>query len=162
MKQMIERRSTHAWPWVLAFVIGAAAGGGAYVMLHGEYAAPTLEQRVAAQHAATEAIERSSEWPATPEALIRAFWEAAAKGDYAACAKLSPGAVENDFRFYKQWPPSPAKVIRAAEKHPKAPRVMVYPVTVDFPGFQDKTVKMAVVQGPGGRWVVDGQHTIWW
>lgn len=102
-------------------------------------------------------------WPGSPEEVIREFWEAASRKDYARLKVLSPGSVESDFRtYYDRWTPSPAKSVGKPELHPQNAKITLYPTVVSFPGFSNKTVKMAVERAEDGRYIIDGRNTIWW
>lgn len=118
----------------------------------------------ATRAARAEAARLGADYPDTPESLIRAFWKAASRKDYARMQVLSPGSLAEDFKsYYDQWTPSPALAVAPAERHPTAPGVTVYPTQVPFPGFPNKTLKMAVRQDPATKlWVIDAQNTIWW
>jgi len=122
------------------------------------------EERIALyQEALQSGSAQAESWPDTPQALIEDFWAAASQRDYQRLVVLCPGARVEDFKpHYDKWAPNPAKAIGQPEPHPQADGVSLYPVKVPFPGYPNKTVKMAVNQLPDGRLVIDGQHTIWW
>lgn len=121
------------------------------------------ERTEAYRHAIAKGAAESTAWPATPEALIRDFWNAAARKDYDRMVLLCPGSVKSDFKtYYDQWTPSAATAIGAPQTHSADVAVHVYPVTVPFPGFPKKTIKMAVRRAGDGRLVIDGRYTIWW
>lgn len=114
-----------------------------------------------------EALERGAReikpWPATPEALIQAFWEAAHKHDYQRLILFCPGAEVSDFKFYyDHWTPSDKISIGQPSPHPKQKEVMVYPVTVPFPWFPHKIIKMGLTKAPDGRPIIAGRQTKWW
>lgn len=114
-----------------------------------------------------QAVERRAQkaatWPKTESELLTGFWQAASRKDFAQLILYCPGAVEKDFRQHmEKWIPSEAKHIGPPEPHPRDPKVTLYPVTVDFPGYPNKTVKMAVTRMSDGLLGIDGQHTIWW
>jgi hypothetical protein len=78
-------------------------------------------------------------------------------------ALLSPGSVPADFKtYYDKFTPSPPGSVGSPEPHPKVSGVTVYPVTVPFPWFPNKTLKMALSRTPDGRLVIDGRNSIWW
>lgn len=126
--------------------------------------AETMKQREEAHKKALEAgAKEIATWPKTPEALLRDFWNAASKKDYDRMQVLCPGSLKKDFAtHYDRFTPSPAKSVGDAQPHPLNASIKLYPVTVSFPGFPEKTIKMAVDTLPDGRLVVDGQNTIWW
>jgi hypothetical protein len=152
--------SRHRGRWYAVGCFIVLAAGGFYTFA-GD-ARPTEQDRMAAVRAATEAAAKAPDWPETPEELIRQFWDAAAKKDFAKCTTFCPGSVASDFLYYENFPPSPAKAIGKPQPHPKMTGVALYPVQVAFPGFPNKTVKVAIIQSPEGRWVIDGQRTLWW
>ncbi len=103
------------------------------------------------------------DWPATPQGVIEDFWSAASRKDYARMALLCPGSTQDDFRrYYEHWTPSPAKAVGRGAPHRSRPGVIVYPARLDFPFFANKTILMAVRRLEDERWIIDGQHTIWW
>lgn len=124
----------------------------------------SYEERVAAYvEAEAKGAALADQWPGTPEELIYDFWEAASRKDYERLVLLCPGAQEKDFKnHYETWTPSPATAIGTPEPHPAVQGVQVYPVRVPFPGFPNKTIKMALLQMEDGRLGINGQHTIWW
>lgn len=126
--------------------------------------AETMKQRGEAHKKALDVgAKESATWPKTPEALLREFWKAASKKDYDRMQVLCPGSLKKDFAtHYDRFTPGPAKKIGEAQPHPLNASIKLYPVTVSFPGFPEKTIKMAVDKLPDGRLVVDGQNTIWW
>jgi len=130
---------------------------------HGAVSAGNEERNNAYREAMREGAEESATWPTTPESLSRDFWNAAHRKDYDRMALLCPGSVKSDFKtHYDQWTPSPAAAVGAPETHPTDAAVSLYPVAVSFPGFPNKTVKMAVRRAEDGRLVIDGRRTIWW
>ncbi len=122
-----------------------------------------FEDRKKAYMEAEEKIAAMKEtWPQTEEALIRAFWDAASRKDFDTCLLYCPGAVKSDFSMFDQFTPSPAKSVGAPEPHPTEPNQMLIPVNVPFPGFPNKTIKMATMRMNDGRLAINGQYTIWW
>lgn len=149
--------------WLLLVTIAAATAAMlAYRSAQSPGSAATQQSRSDVYRNAVKTAAAAKAWPDTPEQVIREFFDAASRKDFQKLTVLCPGSVASDYALYNKWTPSPAKAIGAPEQHPKAPGIAVYPTTVPFPGFPEKTVKMAVVRAPGGRWVIDGQHTIWW
>lgn len=121
------------------------------------------ERQVAFEQAMAGGSKLNQSWPATPQALVTDFWQAAHEKNYDRMVLLCPGSVRQEYEgYYGNFTPSPAKAVGAPGPHPLNPDIQLYPVTVSFPGFPEKTIKMAVVQAGDGRWVIDGQHTIWW
>ncbi len=139
----------------------AARSAGAVSTPHAQV---SESERTEAFHKAIDSGRTdSADWPATPEALIREFWSAASRRNYHRLLALCPGSTVEDFKsYYDQWVPSPARAIGRPERYPRNPSVVLYPVTVDFPGFPSKTVKMALRKLDDGRLVIDGGATIWW
>ncbi len=125
-------------------------------------AAPTDERERAWQDAIAKGAVQKDAWPRTPEALIREFWQSAARKDTDRLLVLCPGSIADDFKLMERWTPSPATAIGAAARDPQNPSVVLYPVTVPFPNFPNKTIKMAIGRLRDGRLIVDGQKTIWW
>ncbi len=54
------------------------------------------------------------------------------------------------------------KAIGTPYKHEKDANVFIYPVTVPFPHFPNKTIKMAIRKSESGKLIIDGALTIWW
>lgn len=149
----------HRGRWV-ALIAGTTLLGAA--VLCANHVRQSTADRAGAYTAAVERIAAKKDWPQTPEALIRQFWDAVAKKDIDAACTFCPGSLRSDFAMYEKWTPQPAKAIGAPEAHPQKPGLTLYPVTVSFPHHPKKTVKMAVVKAADGRLVIDGQNTIWW
>lgn len=125
--------------------------------------APTAETRQAAFESATTAGAALGDYPATPQALLADFWNAANRKDYARLVLLCPGSQVADFkRHYDKWTPSPMVSASEGKPHATIPGVTMYDVKVNFPGFPNKTIRMAVIGLPDGRPAVDGKNTIWW
>ncbi len=156
------RRGSTAMKLTIAVAVGLLLGWAGF-----RFFSPrpvSREDRMEAYRVAIEAgqAERGT-WPGSPEGVIREFWEAASRKDYARLKVLSPGSVESDFRtYYDRWTPSPAKSVGKPEPHPRNGKIALYPTVVSFPGFPNKTVKMAVKRAEDGRYIIDGRNTIWW
>ncbi len=103
-----------------------------------------------------------ADWPATEQQLIHEFWKAVSEKNWDRVVALCPGGSKEDFIMYDKWTPKPAKAIGPPQPHPVEPGVEVWPVKVPFPGFPNKTIKMAVLEMDNGRLGIDGSHTIWW
>jgi hypothetical protein len=101
-------------------------------------------------------------WPGTEQQLIMQFWTALANKDIERACVLCPGSKPDDFAMFQKFTPQPATAIGHPEPHPQHPEVQLWPVTVPFPGFPKKTVKMAILRMDDGRLGINGQHTIWW
>lgn len=115
----------------------------------------------------SESVEKGkseiANWPETPQAVMKSFWDAAGRKDYKTLTLLCPGSKESDFKpYYDKWTPKGVQGFGQPEPHPLKSEITLYPVKVNFPNFPNKTVKMAVVQLEDGRWIIDGQNTIWW
>ena len=124
----------------------------------------TVEERHELGGSALEQIKAEGDaWPGTPEAVIAEFWESASQKDYERLTLLCPGTTAAEFKkYYDQYPPSSASAIGKPEPHPSIPEVKFYRTKVPFPGFPNKTLKMAVRQYDGQHWVIDGENTVWW
>lgn len=121
------------------------------------------EQRVKLYHAALErAGGMGSAWPATEQELIHAFWEAVSQKDFDRVLLYAPGSTRDDFKPLETFTPRPARAIGRPEPHPRHPDVTLWPTTVPFPMFPNKTVKMAIRTLDDGRLIIDGGNTIWW
>ena len=144
-------------------VIGMIILGGVIFFGTSKQEANQLEER---EKAYVEAVEVGTAdkdtWPETPRELIVEFWEAASRKDFERLAILCPGSIEDDYKMYEQWTPSPVQSIGKPESHPMKPNVTLYPVKVSFPEYPNKTIKMALTKLDDGRFVIDGQNTIWW
>ncbi|MBX3728679.1 MAG: hypothetical protein KF858_05805 [Candidatus Sumerlaeia bacterium] len=167
--------STITHPWrnaILAVGVLAAAG---YSTFHFTRPAPTrsatyeqmsqaeIEERTAAYKlAVAKADELVPNWPANEQVLIVEFWRAVAAKDFDKACVLCPGSKPDDFAMFAKWTPEAPKAIGRPGPHPTKPEVLLWPVTVPFPGFPNKTIKMAVRTMEDGRLAIDGQHTIWW
>lgn len=129
-----------------------------------------LKSRAVVYRQAIRQGREITDWPTTPEALVRAFWDAASKKQYERMALYCPGSLASDYKkYFDQWTPSPVKEFGAAP-HPgpqlrRAPDegVRFYYARVAFPFFPNKTVKMAVPPPlEGSQLSIDGQKTVWW
>ncbi|MDX2177173.1 MAG: hypothetical protein SF028_11970 [Candidatus Sumerlaeia bacterium] len=122
------------------------------------------DARVEAAKAARKAADSLGEaYPKSAEGVIRAFWRAASEKDYDTMAIFAPGSLRDDFaKWYDTFTPRPAEKVGSPQPHPTAPGVELYPVRVPFPGFPEKTIKMAVSKDEAGRFVIDGANSIWW
>ena len=166
-----ERKSLGKTLGILAVVIGLGAG---WAMLNKKdpppltssylaVATPNEQERKRAVDKALEAMASETDWPQSPAELIREFWKAASRKDWARMALLCPGATAEEFKgYYDQWTPSPAKGVGAPQPHPDFPDTKLYPARVPFPRYPNKTIKMAVIESPAGRCVIHGGRTIWW
>jgi len=150
--------------WTIRIGIVAVIGLGITAFFLYRSDGSQAANRSEAYQAAVQAgIQAKDAWPETPEALIREYWQAAGRKDYDRLLVLCPGSLVNDFKkYYDFWTPSPAQSVGAPEPHPQDPKATLYPVKVPFPGFPNKTVKMAVRKTADGRYVIDGRNTIWW
>ena len=124
----------------------------------------SAERRAEAfQEAMKAGAALKSTWPATPQAVVADFWSAAARKDWARILLLCPGTLESDFKpHFDKWTPEPPSSVGAAERHPIHKDVALYPVKINFPGYPNKTIKMAVRSAPDGRLIIDGENSIWW
>jgi hypothetical protein len=102
------------------------------------------------------------DWPKTEQDLITRFWQEASRGNIDGAIVYTPGGKKSDFAIFEKFRPQPAKAIGKPEPHPEAKHVTMWPVTVPFPGFPEKTVKMAIFRLEDGRLAIDGRYTIWW
>jgi hypothetical protein len=122
-----------------------------------------LEQRKSAYEEAVAAgAAQAATWPKDEQQMAIRFWQDAAAKNWDQLLLYSPGATKDDFAIFMQFPPQQPKAVGKPEPHPTAQGVTLWPVTVPFPGFPNKTVKMAFFRLPDGRLAVDGQNTIWW
>ena len=158
-------------PVVLMFVVAGVLIAGYFLsqrdgnsfLWHSPESKNVEERRKAATKALAKGAAEKEIWPASPEALIREFWEAAHNKDYDKLLVLCPGSVKSDFvTYYDKWTPSPAKTIGKPEAHPIVKGVVLYPTAVSFPGYPNKTIKMAVARSNDGRLIIDGKNSIWW
>lgn len=159
---------------VLAFAVLASAGYGAwhYLGSNGEgtrqatYENLTQEEFNERAALYTEAAQKGKElipdWPANEQELFTQFWTAIANHDMERALVLCPGAKADDFAMFGKFTPKPPTAIGRPEPHPQHADIPLWPVTVPFPGYPNKTVKMAVARMDDGRIAVNGQHTIWW
>ena len=155
-----RRGGTLGWVLVGLALVGLAAWA-AWAAKGGERPAEA-PVRQAAYETAVSAVQTEA-WPETPREVIEAFWQAANEKDYARMTVLCPGSLEADYRkYYDQWTPSPARSVGPGQPVAGETGVTLYPVTIDFPGYEGKTVKMAVRTLEDGRLAIDGQHTVWW
>ncbi len=157
--------------WILVIMAGLGTGwimlgnGGSSTQTNSypSVATPSDEERSEAGKEAFESIAQEADWPETPADLIRDFWKAANQKDWTRLTVLCPGSTAGEFKgYYDQFTPSPAKGIGTPQPHPDHPDTKLFPVKVAFPGFPNKTIKMAVGKSPDGRWVIQGGRTIWW
>lgn len=109
-----------------------------------------------------QGAQMAAAWPKTEEETISAFWAAITAGDIAKACIYCPGAKPDDFGMYAKWRPSAPTSIGAPEAHPTEKGVMLRPVVLSFPGYPNKTVKMALMKTSDGRIAIDGRWTIWW
>ncbi|MEQ8820313.1 MAG: hypothetical protein RLY93_08710 [Sumerlaeia bacterium] len=122
-----------------------------------------IAERTSAAQAAMARIDQTANWPADPKQLVLQFWEAASRKDFDAMVTMCPGAKAGDFEpYYGKWVPKPATAVGDPEPHPTEPGILLYPAKVPFPGFPNKTIKLAVVPGPNNRPIIDGRYSIWW
>jgi hypothetical protein len=153
--------------WALAGAALLAAVVGVVWLAQSRQAPVEQSNLSRRQQAFNEAVSATPEpgeaWPQTPQAVIEAFWLAASRKDYARMTVLCPGSLEADYKkHYDKWTPSPARSIGSPRPVAGQAGVERYPVTIDFPGYAGKTVKMAVRKLDDGRPAIDGEHTIWW
>lgn len=122
-----------------------------------------LAERTALYEKANEAAQQFPEWPQSKEDLIEEFWAGIQSGDIAKAVIYCPGSKESDFQPYLQFPPAAAvQAIGNPHPHPDFPEVELTPVSIPFPGFPDKVIRMAFLTTDDGRIAVDGRYTIWW
>jgi len=172
-----NRRSRSLVPSILgALVLAGAAAYG--IFFHDGSAKGSADAQATQQYSLTQEqiAERANiykeaekkgaamaaEWPKTEDELIRGFWSAIIAGDVDKACLLCPGAKPDDFGMYMKWRPSPPSAIGAPEPHPTQQGVQLRPVTLSFPGYPNKTVKMATMKTSDGRLGIDGRYTIWW
>lgn len=123
----------------------------------------SAEDRTALYLDAMERSEAAAEaWPQSQNAIVTDFWQAIHEKNWDVVTMYCPGSSKDDFFMYDKWTPSPVKAIGQPEPHPEAPGVMLLPIKVDFPGYPNKTIKLATMHLQDGRLAIDGQHTIWW
>jgi len=165
MGRDVEPVSSIRGGWTLcALIVSAVVLGAVVYGLHRSGSGASKESRAQAyQVAMAKAEAEKDSWPGSPEELIAQFWEAASRKDYPRLVILSPGSLESDYRkYYDQWTPSASSSVGKPEPHPQISEVTMYPTKVSFPGFPNKTVKMAVRKAADGRHIIDGRNTIWW
>ncbi len=122
----------------------------------------TREEREQLYTEATERAATNSDYPSTEQELIKQFWQSIVDADWKTTTMLCPGSQQKDFAMYEKWKPGPIKSVGVAEPHQKAPGVQMWPISTSFPGFPEKTIKLAVRKTEDGRLIIDGSHTIWW
>ncbi|CAN5361235.1 hypothetical protein BH09SUM1_BH09SUM1_18110 [soil metagenome] len=148
---------------IVIIVVLLLVGAGAKVYQSSHSSAPTDEQRMVSAVQSVKAADADPTWPATPEAVVKDFWKAASKKDYARLTVLCPGSQVSDFKaHYDSMTPGEATAVGAPQQHPTDKTVTLYPVTVPFPHFPKKTIKMAVTKTDAGKYVIDARNTIWW
>ncbi|MEO8376705.1 MAG: hypothetical protein ABI579_03475 [Candidatus Sumerlaeota bacterium] len=157
---------------VAGLALFAAAGVGIYFFQSRDAAAQPAEQTVNGvttqarkelyANAMKEGEKSAATWPKTEQEVITEFWKAASEGNLDRAILYVPGASKKDFAMMEKYRPSPVKQIGNPETNPNSPGVTMWPTTVPYPNFPNKTVKMAVMKLPDGRFVIDGKNTIWW
>ena len=120
------------------------------------------ERTVLFEAAFAKGKQQAATWPKTEQAMAADFWKAMVDKNMDQVLVLCPGSKKEDFGPYAFFAPLSLGAIGAAEPHPNAPNVKIWPVKVNFQKFPNKTIKMAFFRLPDGRLAVDGQHTIWW
>ncbi len=157
----------------IAVILAAAAGAIAYKHAGGRahsyrtdkpQEAATPDKRAQAYNQAMEkGHAQIATWPKTERELVLDFWGAVRRKDYERLTLLCPGSIADDYSPYcEKWTPEPPSAIGNPEANPSAPNFPLIPVKVSFPGFPNKTIKMALVRAQDGRLIIDGDHTIWW
>lgn len=112
--------------------------------------------------AVSDGNKMKATWPKTEQELISQFWQAASGGDLDRAVIFVPGASRNDFAIMEKFKPGPLKSIGAPQPHPTVPGVTLWPVTIPYPNYPEKTIQMALMHLPDGRLAIDGKNTIWW